>query len=279
MSRRFLSAFAAVLAAAFGCGITPAAAQGLIWSLPAEEATSVRFEGTYKNKQARPNANDGDLELQWRCELTIKSLGRQMAEWNGEQVPCRWVEFKSVIKPENLETQPGPYGTKIYKVLIPEGRVIGRLVDGDGIPVTFIPIVKGYRKVADREAVPVTEKVLSVYPMISLVTHYRDLKPEAEKPEELSLEGDIKKAVLAQLNKGTHKLENDTSRSTNEGQLWLSKDIPFGVAKMQVKVTREEKDSTAPLDEFKQIAEISVDLAAVEIGGAEKATSELPDLQ
>lgn len=281
MRNYFLSACAALFAW-LGCGIAPASAQVLIWSLPNEETTMVKLSGKYRTRLARPNSAEGDLELTWDCELSIKSLSRQTVEIDGQPTVCRWVEFKSVLKPaDNLEKPPGPSGTKIYKVLIPENKVIGKLTDTDGIPVTFIPIEKGYRRISDdRPAEPVTEKVLAVYPTIALVTYYADLKPESPQPEDLPLGADVGKAVQAQLNKGSCVLENPTSRSTNEAQLWLSKDVPFGIAKMVVKVTREEKDSTASRDEFKIATETNVDLVVVEIGGkSNPVVSDLPDMK
>lgn len=274
--RSFLSLAALLVASLAGS----ASAQTLIWSLPTEDAAMVRFEGTYQTGQERPNSTAGKLELKWRSELTIKSLGKQMLDIDGKQVACRWMEFKTTIKPEDLEKQSGPSATKIYKVLVREDQILGKTVDGDGHPVMFLPIEKGYRKIAtDRDAVPMTEPVLAVYPNVAPLTYYPDLKPESDQAEELMLAGDVGKAVSTHLNKGSRVLESDTSRSTNTAELWLTKDVPFGVAKMKVTVTREEKDSTAPADEFKPASDVAVELTVVEIGGADKATSDLPDAQ
>lgn len=250
-----------------------ASAQALIFSLPAEDGTWLRLEGTYKNTQSRPDAAEGDLELTWRSELTIKSVGKKNAKVGSRMTACRWLEFKAVQGKESAEgIQPGPFGTRIYKVLVPEDRVIGKNVDRDGIPVTFLPIVKGYRKIADREVTPVTETVLAVYPMISLVSYYTDFHADPKQPEELQLP---QGAVQATRFIGSRKLENETSRSLNEGMLWRSDSVPFGLAKLQVKVTRDEKDSTAGADAFKRAAVIDVEMSAVANGN--DAKSELPD--
>src|SRR5205823_5821249 len=54
MLRPLAVACVVVFTAGLSGGAAPAAAQGLIWSLPAEDAAWVRFEGTFKDKQAHP---------------------------------------------------------------------------------------------------------------------------------------------------------------------------------------------------------------------------------
>lgn len=245
----------------------PASAQMLIWNLPKEDGVWVRFEGAYKQTRARPNANAGDENLEWRSELTISSVGRETVD--GDE--CRWVEFKAITKPNGLEQKPGPGDTFVYKVLIPENRVIGKTVDADTIPVTYLPIVKGWRKVGGRDPQPVNEKALAVYPTISLVTYYPNLKPEGEA-EPLQVGG---MAVSARLWKGERSFENATSRSTNAASLWLCDEVPFGLARFQVTLTQDKKDLAASADEFKRASLIEVDMAIVATGN--DARSELGD--
>ena len=59
-----------------GLLITPAVlpAQGLIWSLPEQEGTWVRYEGEYKQTEFRPGVATGDQIFNWRRNVTIKSL-------------------------------------------------------------------------------------------------------------------------------------------------------------------------------------------------------------
>lgn len=253
--------WACVAAAVMGLAGFPAAAsaQVLIWSLPKDDGVWVRFEGTYKQTRSRPNSNAGDENLEWRSELTISSVGREEVDGT----PCRWVEFKSITKPNGLEQKPGPGDSYIYKVLIPEDRVIGKTVDADNIPVTYLPIIKGWRKVGQRDPQPVTEKALAVYPTIALVTWYPDLKPEGEA-EQLQLGG---MAVSARLWKGERTFQSATSRSTNAASLWLSDDVPFGLAKFQVTLTQEKKELAASDDEFKRASLIEVEMAVVATGG------------
>src|SRR5262249_33776848 len=160
LMRARILAGVAVIAAWATFPMTHVSAQVLIWSLPKEDGTWVRFEGAYKQTRARPNANAGDEMLEWRSELTISAVGSETADVkvfeNGREVTknvaCRWVEFKSNTRPGGVDVVPGPGDVFVYKVLIPADRVIGSTADRDGIPVTFLPIVKGWRKVAQREA-------------------------------------------------------------------------------------------------------------------------------
>jgi hypothetical protein len=241
--------------------------------MPKENGAWVRFEGTYRQTRSRPNATAGDELLEWRSELTISDVGREKADFDGEKnVPCRWVEFKSLTKPNGLEKQPGPGDTFIYKVLIPENRVIGKTVDADNIPVTYLPIVKGWRKVGERGAEPVTEKALAVYPTIALVTYYPDLKSDGGDSEPVQVGG---APVSAHLHKGSRVFQKTTSRSTNNASLWLSDEVPFGLARFQVTLTQEQKELAATADEFKRASITEVDMAVVATGN--DARSELGD--
>jgi hypothetical protein len=267
-----------LVTAALVCPFPTASAQVLIWSLPKEDGMWVRFEGTYK--QNRTRTNDNEL-LEWQSVLTISSVGSEMAEIDstdegGKEVrkkaPCRWVEFKSLTKPNGLDKPPGPGDTFIYKVLLPEERVIGESVDRHGIPVTFLPIVKGWRKIGQRDPEAVAEKALAVYPTLSLVTYYPDLKAEGNEKEELQIAG---APVAARLYKGTRTMQKTTQRSTNAASLWRSDAVPFGLARFQVALTLENKDLTASADEFKQSSLIEVEMTVVATGN--DARSELGD--
>lgn len=275
MFRRVFSATLLLCSVSWVFSAAPARAQVLVRKLPpAAEATWVRYEGPFKDKHARPEASEGDLELELRHELTIKALEAETVDVDGTPTPCRWLEFKSIIGRESEQgIQPGPFGTKIYKVLVPEAKVLGQIFDKDGIPVAFLPIVKGYRKVADRDPAPIGEKMVAIYPMLTTLAYSPDLKP-AGAAEEMQLPLG---AVSARLHKGTSKLESSTSRAEQEGQLWLSNDVPFGVAKFQVKQTLSAKDSAAPKEEFKQTSESQVEMTVVAKGT--DAVSDLPDLK
>ena len=241
----------------------PARAQGLLWKLPKDEGTYARYAGTYQHVQERPESVEGPLELKWLAELTIKCLGAETADFQGQPTPCRWIEFESVTGYESAQgIQPGPYGRRIYKVLIPESQVFGKQVDSDNIRLRFIPIVKGYRQLGEQPPQAVREKVLSVYPLLTLFAYYENLKSTGDESLELGQVG----SVDAQHFEGEETLTTSVGRSVNHGELWLSEALPFGWAKYKVKVVREEKDSTAPASEFKKTSEIDVTLEAAENG-------------
>jgi hypothetical protein len=272
--RAFLICMLTFGAASFGLIVTPASAQILIWSLPAEDGTWVRFEGLYKQTRARPESTAGDEQLEWRSELTISSVGRETATLDGKDLACRWVEFKTLTKPGGLDKEPGPGDLYVYKVLIPEDRVIGKTIDDETIPVTFLPIVKGFRRVGMREPEAVQEKALAVYPTVALLTYYPNLKSQGDEAEELQLAGN---AVKARLYKGSRIFKQPTARSTNAASQWRSDDVPFGLAKFQVTLTREEKALAATSDEFQRASLIEVEMAVAAVGG--DAHSELGDVK
>lgn len=264
------------------CSATTSQAQGLLWNLP-EDGAVVEYAGKYTNKQERPGNNDGPLELEWDSRLTIQSVGEETADFDGLPTPCRWIEFKTVTgKPSTKGVEadagidPGPYGTRIYKVLIPVARIKGQLRDEEGLPVTYLPIVKGYRKIGQQPAQAIKEKVLAFYPVLGLFANYLDLKPEGE-PADLDLPN--LGTVKTQMMKGSLKLQNQTSKSENIGEIWLSEEIPFGWAKYHVKLSRQEKDITAPATDFAPAAEIEVEMTVVkkETSGAKSEIGEVTE--
>lgn len=272
MSRRILS-----LLFVLGALLLPAAsasAQGLLWNLPAD-GSWVRYEGTYKQVDFRPNATEGDIALEWIQHLTIKSVGSETAEFKGEKIPCRWIELKVVTgRASEAGVDPGPVGARIFKVLVPERRVVGKTVDDGKIPVSFIDVVKGYRKYGDGEVKPIEAKALQVYPLIALVMHYQKVEPDGADPVDPQIPLG---AVQTRKFKASSKVESPTSRTTSEAQMWLTvpeeKKIPFGLAKWTIKTTREAKDSSEPRTAFKAVSEVTAEMSAHEVG--EGAQSEI----
>jgi hypothetical protein len=63
--------------------------QGLIFHLP-EDGKMVEYEGTL----TQGTSAEDEAPLTWTCELTIKSVGREDAEFQGTSQPCRWLEIK-----------------------------------------------------------------------------------------------------------------------------------------------------------------------------------------
>lgn len=276
------SRFSAICVAAvwvcFFVAIPRASAQGLIWSLP-EDGRWVRYEGEYREVEFRPDAPEGDEILTWDRHLTLNSVGTESAEFEGQQQPCRWIEI-TVVTGKTIEGAivPGPVGACIYKVLVPESRITGNLSYGDEIPAAFIPIVKGYRKLGENNVEPIPEGVLQVYPVISLLQHYKpkDVQQASEQPVDAGVtfrQNGTVTPVEAMHYKASNAMESPTSRSTNEAEFWRSDDVPFGLARWRVRILREEKDGLAPRSEFEPASEISVDMKASEAGAG--AQSEL----
>lgn len=249
-------------------------AQGVVCQLP-EDETWVKFEGTYTQSEIRPESAAGKLDISpWIEHVWIKSVGSQMAEYRGEMTACRWIEIKMERgREKDGKIDTGLTGTVIYKVLIPESAVITDNVDSEGVPVSFLPIVKGYRKVGKAEPKEITEPALQLYPLGILVGYYRELqKAEDEVDPEIGLEN-VKSASQWQ---GQVTTERANSRTVMESTIWKSPDVPFGVARWSAKITREIKDALEPRDAFKPSSEVAIEMKARETGkGGPNATSEL----
>jgi hypothetical protein len=229
-------------------------AQGLIHSLP-EDGVSVEYEGTIVQRHG-----DQDSEpLTWTSELSIKSVGQEQAEYNGVSQACRWIEIKVITGTSTAAgLDPGPAGARIYKVLVPETKVSGDAVDPDTIPNQMLPIVKGYRRDGEGEVQEIQSKSLVYYPMICRLRNY-------DSPEVIS-ESDVPEVLASDVNvtarrlKGKMVMERQESRSTNEGEYWVSADVPFGLARWIVTDTREEKTATEPRSQFRSVAVVQVDM-------------------
>lgn len=246
-----------------------ASAQGLVWSLPAD-GSWVRYEGEYEQTEVQDSTGKDPVVSTWTRRLEIKSVGTVDADFNGTQTACRWVEFKLIDgKTKDAELVPGPAGEVIYKVLIPESSVNGTVTDEANIHVSFLPIVKGYRRIGQSQPEVLNSRVLQVYPALTLLMHYRELtsegmedpgSPEANSAEKLAAET---------------TLENKFDRIVNTATLWRSNDVPFGLAKWQVTQVREEKPPASPRTDFKKITEVRVTMTAQQSGNG--ALSDLPD--
>lgn len=235
------------------CG-APVLAQGLIFHLP-DDGKAVEYEGTL----TQANGPDDQEPLSWECELSIKSVGREEAEFEGVLQPCRWIEIKTVTgKTGAAGIDPGLVGARIYKVLVPESKIVDDWKDADGIPNDMLPIVRGWRRLGEEAVEPITTSALRYYPTISLLTSYDD--PEtiatADTPE-IILKG---LSITARRLKGKLVMESQKVRSTNEAEYWVSKDVPFGLARWTVIVTTYEKDSAAPVSEFRPATIKTVDM-------------------
>lgn len=244
-----------------------ATAQGLIFFLP-EDGTAVEYEGTLTQSTGEQDT----APLTWTTELSIKSVGKEQAEFEGQVQDCRWIEIKVVTgKSGAAGIDPGPVGARIYKVLVPESKVNAEPVDGDAIPNQMLPIVKGYRRLGEEAIKEIRTPALRVYPTITLLTNYEnpEVVATADVPEVLA----PGLSVTAKRMKGQLVMERPESRSTNTGEYWVTPDVPFGLARWVVSVTREEKESTAPRSDFRPVVTVQVDMKVKRI--RQDAESEL----
>lgn len=221
--------------------------QGLIHSLP-EDGMAVEYEGTMVQSTNEQDQNP----LTWTSELTIKSVGQERAEYQGREENCRWIEIKVVTGTSTAAgLDPGPVGQRIYKVLVPESKVISEPVDASTIPNNMLPIVKGYRREGEGETVEIRSGALVFYPLICRLRNYDEPEVIAESDTPEILASDL--SITAKKLKGRMVMERQESRSTNEAEYWVSRDVPFGLAAWVVTDTREEKTATEPRDLFRTV--------------------------
>lgn len=241
----------------------PVSAQGLIWSLP-EDGTWVRYEGTYTQTSFRPDSTPSEVTMNWIRHLTLKSVGTESAEFRGETVPCRWIEVEIVTgTASEMGLDPGPAGTRLYKVLIPEQAVPGSLVDEQNIFISYLPIVGGFRKTGDGPVEEIQSNVLQVYPAVSLLMHYQQWESASEQAEPLDIPLGT---VSARRHTAERRMESYSNRVQNAATLWRSDGVPFGLAQWQVTVTRAIKNRAESRDAFEKTNEVRVEMAAHEAG-------------
>jgi hypothetical protein len=153
---------------------TAARGEGILWDLP-PDGTWLRLEGTYSQTEIRPETATGKLEIApWIERVWIKSVGEEMAEFQGETVPCRWLEIKIERGREREgKIDTGLTGLMIYKILVPENKVLYDTLDSEGVPVSFVPVIQGYRKIGRGDPKPLGEAALQLYPLAVLAGYYR----------------------------------------------------------------------------------------------------------
>jgi hypothetical protein len=260
-----------------------ALAQGLVWNLP-PDGTQVRYEGTYEQTIRRPNSTEGDLTLSWRRNLLIKSVGQETVEydldgsgsidqvdaWGLDEsaIACRWLEFR-VDTGRVVEgiIDAGPGGIRIYKILVPEAAIRGQTDDSEGIFLSHLPIVEGYRKLGDQPTQEMESPVFQLYPVISLIRHFGEL---TEQPGTQPIDVGGVGTVTASAVKGEMATETGTSRSTNSAEIWHSPEMPFGVVQWSAEAINEQKNPTTPRSAFQESVVLTEELTAVEVStGAE----------
>ena len=242
---------------------TSCPAQGLIFSLP-EDGTGIEYEGQIIQETVRSELEDGRETLTWNSELSIKSVGREDAEYNGKIQPCRWVEIKLVTgTAEASGIDAGPAGARIYKVLIPESKVIDTPVDAEAIPNTVLPIVQGFRRLGEEQVEPITSRGLVMYPTMCLLANY-ETPILVSRSESITNIAGIQSFDSRHM-KGETVRERRNSRSTNIGEFWVSEDVPFGLVAWSVTVSRESKGSTEDRDKFRPVGSVKSDMRVRQI--------------
>lgn len=260
-------AFAAALLLSLA---VPVRAQGLLWTLP-EDGSWIRYEGTYTQTVRRPDSSQGPLELKWTRYITIKSVGKEQAEFRGQIQPCRWIELKTETgKTAEGVLDAGPGGVQMYKLLVPESEIRGTINapvgEGRELFAADIPIVKGLRKIGDEPAAPMESGVFQLYPTISLLRHYRELAGSGAAASVNVPAGDVQARGF----KGETVVETPQYRSTNTCDLLRTSELPFGLAKWTAKVVTETKNSTEARTAFRESATLVEEMQAVSKGtGAE----------
>lgn len=266
---RLITAFGVMVASLLG-NCVAARADGVIWRLP-PDGTWLRMEGTYAQTEIRPETTTGKLEIDpWIERVWIKSVGEEQAEFQGETVACRWLEIKVERGREREgKIDTGLTGLEIYKVLVPTTKVEFEPQDAEGVPVSFLPVIKGYRKLGKAPPKEMSEPALQLYPMAVLTGYYRaeTIVATGEDPEVGigPIEADKMEARIT--------IERLSGRTIQETTVWRSKDVPFGIARYTAKILRETKDERQSRDQFRPAAEVLVDLRAQETG--DNAQSEL----
>lgn len=261
-------------------GVENASAQGLIRKLPKQEKVTAIYNGTYTQVNGDEKTSDKTETLVWNRQLEIKSLSKSKGFYDGKEVPCRWFEIKIttgiIVEGEII---PGKSGLRIYKILVPESKVIDNPKDKDTIFVSMIPIatdrngkVMGVKKIGDGSPEPITTGVLQIYSMISHLCHYKNVELLSANEPSVTVSGiDLKQKKY----KAEKIMENRTFRSTNKAEIWSSDDSPFGLVKWVVKLVREKKNQVEKRDRFKVSSRITVSMTLRQI--QQDAQSELPN--
>lgn len=250
---------------------SPAMAQGLIFHLP-EDGTGVEYSGDIIQENVRPDIADGKETLRWSREISIKSVGREDAQFEGVLQPCRWIEIKVITGDAGAAgIDPGPVGARIYKVLVPESKVLDKSVDSLLVPNVMLPIVKGHRRLGENQVKVIKSPALRIYPTVCLLNNYPE--PAVVSPSESPQLDATNLSFNARHLKGQTVMERPQSRSTNEGHFWVTPEVPFGLARWEVVVTREQKESTAARDTFAEVSTIKSTMSVKRI--LDNAESEL----
>ncbi|WP_145266310.1 hypothetical protein [Calycomorphotria hydatis] len=240
-----------------------ASAQGLLWTVP-RDGLEIRYEGTLQ--QTVIDEDLAEETFNWDRRLTIRSFGPVEEEFEGEEVPCWWIELKlETGKASELGIDSEPLGPRLYKVLVPETVITGSSTTELGLPIDALPIVRGYKQVRDGDPEPLGADVLQVFPLLSLIRHYR--------PEELVEAGEEFVATPAGRYDATRYqaqtvIESPGSRVASTAILLVSRDVPVGPVQWEATMERSVKDVIRPRSTFRIVTKMKETMELREIGTA-----------
>jgi hypothetical protein len=239
-------------------------------SLP-QDGSQVLFSGVLRVTQPSPESSDQTMTTEWLQQITISSVGSEsveMSQEDGQTVAaraCRWIEFKVERgkATDKSDFDVGQAGVIIYKCLIPEDAVGNE-------PSDFIPIVRGWRKIGDEEPQPMNGQVLRIAPIITLLDHYDNAQDQPSETLQVKGLGEVQCAVTS----GTRQFQGRTGRAANQGQVWVSDKVPFGLMKWRASTRREQLLGSLEGGEYRFASELFTEMTI--FAGRGNAQSELP---
>lgn len=244
--------------------------QVFLRSLP-PDGSQVQFSGVLRVTQPSPESSDETITTEWRQQISVSSVGSETVEMNAEDgqtvaaKPCRWIEFKvergKATDASGIEV--GQAGVMIYKCLIPEDTVGNEKSD-------FLPIVRGWRKIGNAEPQPMQGQVLRIAPIITLLDYYADAQEQPSETLQVQGLGDVE----CRVNSGTRQFQGRTGRSINQGQVWISDRVPFGLMKWRATTRREQLLGSEESGQYRFASELFTEMTVFAGGG--NAQSELP---
>ena len=246
-------------------------AAGLLWKFP-EDGTSATYRGEYKQLVRRTDATQQDVTLSWARTLTVRVVGTEQAEYMGKPVAARWLEIEQATgELIGGAVQAGPGGRTIVKLLVPESALSGATTDEDGVPQSFIPIIKGWRQIDDRPVEELPAKAYDPSPEMTLLGFPNDLQPSGETPVQIAGQN-----ADGTTWKGERTTESKWKRAVTKTELTRSDAAPFGSVGWTVEVETFEKQSTQGRGEFETVTDASETMQLVEVTDGATALLAVP---
>ena len=236
-------------------------AAGLVWSIPAD-GTSATYSGTFSQLVKRTDPTQQDVTLTWNRTIVIRSVGGEDVTYNGQTVPARWIEIEqSTGTLDGGTVQAGPGGRIIVKLLVPESAISGGLVDDGGVPQSFLPAARGFRKIGDGPVEPIETAAFDPSPQITLLGQPQSLAATGESGS-VSVGGST---LNGEVWKGQTTTESRRRQVITDTTLVKSPDSPFGPISWDVSTVTSEKQAVQPRSEFEETTKASESMQLVEI--------------